>query len=704
MRHRIGLFVFVVLSGAFGLSHTAIAAPVILTVNTTVDSVDSNLGNGVCADSANRCSLRAAVMEASARDDGSTITVPAGTYLLTLASGVDDQSFGDLDITGELTLQGSNAAKTIIRQTVPNVRVMMVEEATGNVTISGLTLTGGTVNDIVDGNIGGAIRVRSTNTVNLSNLILLSNQALFGGGIGCINSTITLSDSRIEGNLGNYEAGGIYSALCDVTLSRIIVKNNQSYERAGGILSEDNDVFSLSDSVIEGNIAGDLGGGLMVLDSPYTIERTEFMRNNAHEGAGLFVDGAISVGSISQSYFHDNRASGNGGGLHVKDGDLNIDGSSFIQNYAVQGSGAYVGPFLTQFMLQNSTFSGNMSLLRGSLYVDSSVALLNHITISGGSALYEGGLTAYGNPTLNNSIIANSFSPIGFGDCGGDFISSGKNLIENAAGCNSSITGDEITGVDPEFQSVTVNVTIGEVDSAMFIGLPSLMPSSPSLVNDAGLNDCLSTDQHGTARTLTGCDLGAVEIPAGMTSRQIVRNGSFEESLLSNVWKSVSATKFVRACENTLTQKYPAYLGRCALSGNKGAGRYDQKLLAAALPQAGDNVILQAAVRVSSGVPVGTVALLKLTGAIAGETLTLTLMYTPTVGYEVVSGQTCLEFNATKGKLSVYAGAGSKVEVDDVGVFVQTGTSCVAPRDGTVRDGALSLPPVTIPDGFRGGN
>src|ERR1700723_24029 len=64
------------------------AATYSYTVNSTADSHDANPGNGICADSQGRCTLRAAIEAASADPSGSTITitVPAGTYALTLGT------------------------------------------------------------------------------------------------------------------------------------------------------------------------------------------------------------------------------------------------------------------------------------------------------------------------------------------------------------------------------------------------------------------------------------------------------------------------------------------------------------------------------------------------------------------------------------------------------------------------------------------
>src|ERR671916_1848883 len=57
-----------------------------LTVNTTSDAVDANLGNGLCATAAGTCTLRAAVQEANATAEvNDVIEVPAGIYTLTIA-------------------------------------------------------------------------------------------------------------------------------------------------------------------------------------------------------------------------------------------------------------------------------------------------------------------------------------------------------------------------------------------------------------------------------------------------------------------------------------------------------------------------------------------------------------------------------------------------------------------------------------------
>ena len=87
-------------------------------VNTNIDSADANPGNGVCADSSARCSLRAAIEESNARAGMDTVQVPANTYTLSNQLVVRDSLF----LTGagkNLTLlNGNNAVEVLQVRTV----------------------------------------------------------------------------------------------------------------------------------------------------------------------------------------------------------------------------------------------------------------------------------------------------------------------------------------------------------------------------------------------------------------------------------------------------------------------------------------------------------------------------------------------------------------------------------------------------------
>jgi CSLREA domain-containing protein len=102
-----------VLTAVWGTGGVAQAAS--FTVNSTVDAVDATPGDGVCDDGAGNCTLGAAIMEANALVGADTITLPTGTYTISIAgTGEDAAETGDLDISDDLTINGAGADTTII--------------------------------------------------------------------------------------------------------------------------------------------------------------------------------------------------------------------------------------------------------------------------------------------------------------------------------------------------------------------------------------------------------------------------------------------------------------------------------------------------------------------------------------------------------------------------------------------------------------
>jgi CSLREA domain-containing protein len=113
----------VVLSSLFAVTVSKAHADVVFNVDTLADQVDDDTGDGQCHTSANRCSLRAAIMQANhLGGPGLTIILlPAGTYVLTRApGGANGEDTGDLNLVtpavgGQtVSLIGAGAASTII--------------------------------------------------------------------------------------------------------------------------------------------------------------------------------------------------------------------------------------------------------------------------------------------------------------------------------------------------------------------------------------------------------------------------------------------------------------------------------------------------------------------------------------------------------------------------------------------------------------
>ena len=108
-------------------------------VNTVLDTVAANLKTG--KDAGGHVSLRSAIMAADARGGSNKIIVPAGTFTLTIAgAGEDNDATGDLDISGNVSIQGRGEGQTIIDG---NNLDRVIQVLGGVVSITGVTIQHG---------------------------------------------------------------------------------------------------------------------------------------------------------------------------------------------------------------------------------------------------------------------------------------------------------------------------------------------------------------------------------------------------------------------------------------------------------------------------------------------------------------------------------------------------------------------------------
>jgi len=183
-------------------------------VTSTTDAVDASAGDGKCATAAGACTLRAAVQEANATSGESTISVPAGRYVLTIAPtsagslSDTDPSQGDLDISGTVAIRGAGPARTVVDGGGKD-RVFFVGTGASAV-LTGMTIThadstgGGTSQEI---DLGGGIL--NNGEITLARMALVGNLADGGGGMFSIPGTHPIvRDSLITGNRA-YSGGGL---------------------------------------------------------------------------------------------------------------------------------------------------------------------------------------------------------------------------------------------------------------------------------------------------------------------------------------------------------------------------------------------------------------------------------------------------------------------------------------------------------------
>ena len=264
-------------------------------VTNTTDDVNGDLTAGgsttaiddlLADDGGDGISLREAIIAANQTAGHDTIILTSETYELSETNTLDEEFFGDLDVSDDLTIIGTSPNAT----TIKGASGFRVFEVTGGVlTLENLAITGGQAS---------------------------GNQA--GGGIFVANGA-TLSATRVS------------------------VHDNQA-EDGGGIFVDNGGLLSLKFASIYSNDATDEGAGIYIGDSgPITIEDSEFYDNSAADkGGAIHIDNKAIV-SITNSSFHDNNADKKGGAISAeKDSQVDVTGSTISANSSEKGGGLFV--------------------------------------------------------------------------------------------------------------------------------------------------------------------------------------------------------------------------------------------------------------------------------------------------------------------------------------------------------------------------
>jgi len=194
----------------------------------------SEVAAGVCpggvvtttADSIVGGSLRACIIWANGNPGTDTLTLPGGTYTLSLAgTGENAAASGDLDITDDIIIDGDAVSATIINA---NGIDRVFEVLNVSATFSNLTIR--------DGNVtgeGGGIAVSAAGSVSMSESTLSANTATTDGGGIMTAGTLALTNVTVSGNTA--DAGGGLDCLGACTLTNVTVTANTAPTNGGGV-------------------------------------------------------------------------------------------------------------------------------------------------------------------------------------------------------------------------------------------------------------------------------------------------------------------------------------------------------------------------------------------------------------------------------------------------------------------------------------
>ena len=303
-------------------------------------------------------SLREAIIFANSQPGADTITFDqtvfsGGSNSLIRLDGTE------LLITESLTIDGSNGIDVVITADVEgddtpvsgtfitdvdasltadptslddNSRVINFSSSSGDLTLSGLTITGGRPEGSSDG--GGGIRFLGVGVLTLDRSNISGNSTIgrfaTGGGIFAANGAVTITSSTVSGNSTNTSTGatggGVFAGVGAVTITSSTISGNSTGGTGGGVDASAGAV-RITSSTISGNSASGNGGGVNAVQGAVTVTNSTITGNSGSDGGGIYmIRFFASPLQVQNSIIAGNTATGAGPDLQPAPGSaLDID-------------------------------------------------------------------------------------------------------------------------------------------------------------------------------------------------------------------------------------------------------------------------------------------------------------------------------------------------------------------------------------------
>jgi uncharacterized delta-60 repeat protein len=239
---------------------------------------DAGTGSGLSGD------IRYCVNQADkAANAGSTLTFDTAKTGKTITL-----THGQLTISNNMTITGTGAGSLTISGDKLS-RVFDISSTTATVTISGLTISGGSVY------YGAAIFNYGSLTISDSNVS--GNTASVGGGIVNSGGSLTVNDSILSGNSASIDGGGIYNTGSLTVNNSTLYGNAAKYGSGIYISGNSSSALLLNNATIANNRASAVGGGVDVAAGSNVLLHNTLIASNHADGKPSDVSGSLKSSS-----------------------------------------------------------------------------------------------------------------------------------------------------------------------------------------------------------------------------------------------------------------------------------------------------------------------------------------------------------------------------------------------------------------------
>ena len=424
--------------------------------------------------------------------DNSLIRLTQGELLISDSLIIDGTSVVEVVITGDADDDDINVTGTHITDASAsfggtlgasddllddNSRVLNFNARSGDLTLEGLTITGGRLNNAGVGYMGGGgVRfggrqffggtlTLNESTVSGNSASGLGGSRLDGGGIQTYSGDILLNDTTVSGNYSVLDGGGIRTDEGNVSLTNSTVTGNNSRRNGGGVLTDEGDIsltnsevsenvsrggggglqargdISLANSTVSGNVSGGIGGGIRASNGDVLLNDSVVSGNSSNgNGGGIGAYGANIT--LINSTVSGNGSGNRGGGIGASTGDVSLTNSTVSGNTSSEDGGG-IGTGGGDVLLINSTINENISSGDGGGISANNVSL-NDSSVNGNTSRNAGGgiKTSFGDVSLDNSTVSDNSSNSDQGSEGGGI----RTLTGNVSLTDSTLSGNSSTG------------------------------------------------------------------------------------------------------------------------------------------------------------------------------------------------------------------------------------------------------------------
>jgi len=302
-------------------------------------------------------SLRQALIDANANAGADTVVFDAAVSgTITLAS--------QLAVTDSVIIQGPGSANLSVSRATEQIFYLYQAGVSKDVSISGLTLTGGAIaihswstNLVLDDVVASGSTVETaiilaSNGSSLDQSLTIRNSVITGAnetndgaGIrvesGFGQHAVSIENTQITNNTSTGNSGGLrVEAASSVVVSNSLIKGNSSSRSGGGAYfgSGVGDAQIIS-TTVDGNYSGGWGGGLYLNNATVEILSSTISNNTAlYGGGGVEFDDSQTVASISNTTITGNTAKGGGGVRMEGMASLTINQSTITENTSTDQS------------------------------------------------------------------------------------------------------------------------------------------------------------------------------------------------------------------------------------------------------------------------------------------------------------------------------------------------------------------------------